>query len=59
MQDAREANRPHGQVAAEENLAGDLIVLTSALEAGEAEGELRRLGDVEADECVVTLRTEV
>src|SRR5438093_6855242 len=59
VQEPREAQRLHGQVAAEEELPRDLVVVARALEAGEAEGELARLCDVEPDVGVVALRPEV
>src|SRR5262245_48605416 len=56
---AREAERLHGEIAGEEDLAGDLVVLATPFEAGEAEGELAALRDVEAYVGVVTGRAEV
>src|SRR4030095_16863631 len=57
--DAREPQRLHGEVACEEDLTGDLVVLPRAFEAGEPEGELAALCDVETDEGVIALRAEV
>src|SRR6266571_8759146 len=59
VEDAREAQRLQREVATKEELAGDLVVLPCALEAGEPERELARLRDIEPDVGIIALRAEV